>query len=266
MRSRFHWALSTAALGAVALLVGPAPAEATLQLRLVASSGTTSFTRDFVDSSNSGSISFNRTIDSGANGTHTSGSVTFSVQGLSTTSNSPGTDGIGGLPGGNLFTSFTNVSSTGAGTLMIEVTDNDYTSPVSASYNNLVSSIAPNSSGSTASNVSFSYQSYADGANGNPFATPVTAPAGVSTNLQGPYIGAVPSNVTSRAFPPYGSNGFALLGIITLNFTAAGSVSFNTTTAVTAPEPATLAMALAGLPVACLMRRRQRRRDAAVTA
>lgn len=254
MKASIEKLFTTLVILAIALLSGSTSVQAGLQLEIVdTSTGQVLFTQS--NSANGGKISANIT------GTDSHG-VDYSIT-VAGTSNSPG--------GLNSFGKLTNyfaqvalsslsVQTDGAINLAFEVTDNNFTTPAPSpgSYlQSVIRTATPAPSG-----VSFSTQSFADSNNGSTFITPIAAgtiaPSSTigetTTGLQGPYTAPV-DNTASTPFIHSGP--FSLLNVVSLSFAGGpnadnNTVNLTTTASVFAPEPATLTMVLAGLPVAGL--------------
>ena len=232
-------------LVALSYLGVPSSTQASLQLRILNSSNSVIF------SSSTGGTSI------AVSGPFSDGPTNYSNFTVSVTSNTPG--GTGSPANNNLgrirFSGLT-IDADNAGKLTFQVTSDNFNIPTPTPGSFLKSRF---SSGATYDgNVVISSQSYADAANGNTFST-------VGTTTTGPQILNGGNQNTTLTTPFSYSGQYSLLEIVTINFGAGGgSITFSSETDVIAPEPSTLALAFAGLPVIGLLgwrNRRQRRAD-----
>jgi len=167
---------------------------------------------------------------------------------------------VGGANEAQVAISSIDVAFGGSGTLTIKLTDTGFNFPLSpGSSVQMVSAVT----GSPSSGTSFSFQSYADASN-TAFKTSGSSVS--TTGVQGFFKSAVNANLATGTFTRPLANSpsggaYSLTNVTTLKFGAGGgSVSLTGGTEILAAEPATMAMALSGLPVLALIRWRLRRR------
>jgi len=163
------------------------------------------------------------------------------------TGNSPGLPAFGRLEITNLSVSLNTDNSVATRDLTINLAATDYTDPSG-------SPLVLDSSGSvTFTNVtpgvaSWSFQSFADGTNSGTFQAGVGTP-GVSITAPAPTTGSLAANDTSVEFtrgPMYSLSSVTTIRLVTLGSSVL-TTGASVTTAV--PEPGTLVMAFASLPL-----------------
>jgi len=165
------------------------------------------------------------------------------------------------IPGSFEGLDLTNVSinSTGAGTLRLIIESDDFgaiTPDGGLALRNEIGGVLSAPAGSTLTSVAYG----ADSSDMPAFGADVTSP-GVIAAIPGAGAGSIGNGATSvsQSFGPgaFGGSketafakvgGYSLYNVVTVNFTGAGSVSFNSVTS-TNPAPAGLVQALAAMPV-----------------
>jgi len=176
--------------------------------------------------------------------------------------NSPGVAGVGNMQVGNIAVTRLNSQTTTPPTLTIVFTATDYTTPNAAPL--FLSSSA--SLVGTLGSGAVSYQSYVD--TNNTMFGGFVADSGVTTTglQQSGIINSNPTNAAALAtasamFSPSLPVKYSLTSVTKITLNGAGdSISMVGSTAVTAPAPAGLVLALTGLPclgLAWLRRRKQ---------
>ncbi len=263
--------LRTSIAAWLAIVAGPSAVQAGLMLEIVDSNNNMIFSA----SQTQGASNQPDTVHGGYNGGPIGGSGRTTTPTNSTrynytvsaTSNSPGGLDDNGDPA-NGFARIVNslsITSSAAGTIKIELIDDNFTIPGTGAGNYLQSTIR--TSVGPQNNVSFGTQSYADAANGDAFLAGTIGPAATTgsvttTGFQGPFNSTVNGNTADASFANTGA--FSLLNVITVTFGAGGgSVILSTEADVFAPEPASIGMVLSGLPVAYFLMKRRRAATAA---
>lgn len=161
-----------------------------------------------------------------------------------------------------------DVSSAGAGKVTILLIDDNFNFPGNQFSSNLkmTSKVNTQAGKAATAGVSFTFKSFADNGNNDVFSQVGTTPG-----LQGPFTGAVVAattpNATKQTTFARNSPYYSMMNVTTITFAGAGSVGITGSTTVQAlegsnevvPEPSTLALAAAGLPLLALGARRRRR-------
>lgn len=244
---------ASAVLAGALLAMAAAPAEATFMVRLSNAGSTTTI----VD--NNLPPGTGTDLDPMKGAILFTGSVGNYAINLDTSLSKPV---VGSQPGGTADLRLTDSSQTfvaGAGSLVIEATDTDFTT--SPPLNNLLQSfytgnISPNFTASLQTFVDYTNTAFGEGG------------GTVTTGLQGPFGPSVTANAKEKNYLAPSTGPFSMTVRLTLTEVSGtgGGGQITGRGVVSNPEPATILPALASLPLVGLIGRKIRRRKQAEAA
>ncbi len=231
----------TVGLAVLATLVLGQPARATLEVTLITSHGTDSSGTDSTNTAQG----FNLNTGSG---------LSFvSATGVAYGTNTPGTAPTGGA---GMFLDALSFKTVGSGTATLIFSQNGLTSPIGTGL--MTESLKLESESGVTGSATASYQTFGDSANTLYTTVPVTG-----GTVAGTGVATFTSTSASGSFTS--ASPYSLTEVLQISFSGAFLLTVSTDSltqfTVSVPEPTSIALALAGLPVLGLLWRRQSQCD-----